>query len=198
MNSIIIHHKTDLLICKDCKFALIPSRINKHFRDSPHKLRPHIQTQIKNHFSHIDNLVTYNHQIKSRIQIFLESIDQTSSISELAIYSNKLAYSYYSYISRSRRPIEDHLKAYHNWENPRIRGRKKKSNENNPWEINISCQRFFKFEPRLDYFRVNSNRASSNRVSIEPSIEISRERDSSSSESDKEDLDLLRSISHDT
>ena len=75
MDSIIIHHETGLLICKDCKFALIPSRINKHFRDSPHKLRPHNRTQIENHFSHIDNLVTHNHQIKSRIQTFLESID---------------------------------------------------------------------------------------------------------------------------
>ena len=198
MNSIIIYHETGLLICKDCKFALIPSRINKHFRDSPHKLRSHIRTQIENYFSHIDNLVTYDHQIKSRIQIFLESINQTSSISELAIYSNELACSYCSYISRSRRSIEDYLKAYHDWENSRIRGRKKKSNENNSWEINISCQRFFKFGFELDYFRVNSNRASPNKVSIGSSIKISRERDSSSSESDKEDLDLLRSISHGT
>ena len=67
MDSIIIYYETDLLICKDCKFALILSRINKHFRDSSHKLRPHIRTQIENHFSYIDNLVTYDYQIKSRI-----------------------------------------------------------------------------------------------------------------------------------
>ena len=67
MDSIIIHHETDLLICKDCKFALIPSRINTYFKDSPHKLRPHIRSQIENYFSHIDNLVTHNHEIKSRI-----------------------------------------------------------------------------------------------------------------------------------
>ena len=114
MDSIIIHHETGLLICKDCKFALIPSRINKHFRLSPHKLRPHIRTQIENYFSHIDNLVTHDHQIKSRIQIFLESFDQTSSIPNLATYSDEVICSYYSYISRSRRSIQDYLKDIHN------------------------------------------------------------------------------------
>ena len=198
MESIIIHHRTGLLICKDCKFAIIPSRINKHFRDSPHKLRPHIRSQIKNYFSHIDNLVTHNHQIKSRIQTFLQSFNQTSSISNLAIYSDGVTCSYCSYISRSRRSIQDHLKEFHDWENPRIRGRKKRPNENDPWQTNVSYQRFFKFGPGSDYFRVNSNRASPNRVPIGPRIEISRERESRASKSDEslEDLDRLRSISH--
>ena len=114
MNSIIIHHETGLLICKDCKFAIISSRINKHFRDSPYKLRSHIRTQIENYFSHIDNLVTHDYQIKSRVQIFLESFDQISSISNLAIYLDEVIYSYYSYISRSHRSIQDHLKDIHN------------------------------------------------------------------------------------
>ena len=115
MNSIIIHYETNLLICKDCKFALILSRINTHFKDSPYKLKPLNRTLIKNYISQLDsnNLITYNHEIKSRIQIFLESFNQTSSISKLAIYLDKLAYSYYSYISRSRRPIQDYLKEFH-------------------------------------------------------------------------------------
>ena len=115
MNSIIIHYQTDLLICKDCKFALIPSRINTHFKDSPHKLKPLDRTLIENYISHLDsnNLVTHDHEIKSRIQTFLESFNQTSSIPELAIYSDNYAYPYCSYISRSRRPIQDHLKEFH-------------------------------------------------------------------------------------
>ena len=125
MDSIIIHYETGLLICKDCKFALIPFRINTHFKDSPHKLKPLDRTLIENHISQLDsnNLVTHDHEIKSRIQIFLESFNQTSSISELAIYSDGLVCSYCSYISRSRRPIQDHLKEFHDWENSRSRGR---------------------------------------------------------------------------
>ena len=67
MDSIIIYYETSLLICKDCKFALIPSRINIYFKDSPHKLKPYYRTQIENYFSYIDNLVTYDREIKSRI-----------------------------------------------------------------------------------------------------------------------------------
>ena len=95
MNSIIIHYETNLLICKDCKFALIPSRINTHFKNSPHKLKPHNRTQIENYISHLDknNLVTHNREIKSRIQIFLKSFDQISSIPNLATYSDEVIYS---------------------------------------------------------------------------------------------------------
>ena len=69
MDSIIIHHETGLLICKDCKFALIPSRINTHFKDSPYKLKSLDRTLIKNYISQLDsnNLVTHDYEIKSRI-----------------------------------------------------------------------------------------------------------------------------------
>ena len=67
MDFIIIRYKTNLLICKDCKFALISSRINTHFANSPHKLKPSNRTLIKNYISYLDNLVTHNYEIKSRI-----------------------------------------------------------------------------------------------------------------------------------
>ena len=77
MDYIIIHQETGLLICKDCKFALIPSRINRYFSINPHRLNPQIRSQIENYIAHInyDNLVTYDHEIKPRIQTFLESFD---------------------------------------------------------------------------------------------------------------------------
>ena len=198
MDYITIHQETGLLICKDCKFALIPSRINRHFSISPHRLNPQIRSQIENYIAHInhDNLVTYDHEIKPRIQTFLESFDQSSFISKLAIYSDGLACPNCSYISRSINPIQTHLKEYHDWENPRIRGRKKKSNENDPWNINVSCQQFFRSGLGSEYFRVNSNRASPISVPIRPRIEISREEESNSSESENnQDDSLSRSIS---
>ena len=140
MDYITIHRETDILICKSCKFALIPSRINTHFRDSPHRLNPTIRSEIEDYISYIfSDIITEEHEIQPRIQTFLKSFDHTSFISELAIYSDGLACPYCSYISRSRRPIQSHLKDFHDWENPRIRGRKKKSNENDPWNINVLC-----------------------------------------------------------
>ena len=107
MNSIIIYYETNLLICKGYKFALIPFRINIYFKDLSYKLKSLDRTLIENYISQLDsnNLVTYNHEIKSRIQIFLKSFNQTSFISELAIYLDELICSYCLYISRSRRSI---------------------------------------------------------------------------------------------
>lgn len=68
MNYITIYSETDLLIYKDCKFALIPSRINRHFLENPHKLNPTIRSQIEDYISYIySNLVTEEQDIKSRI-----------------------------------------------------------------------------------------------------------------------------------
>ena len=182
---ITIYRETGLLICKECKFALIPSRINTHFSNQSHKLIPPIRAQIEQYISQIDinNLVIDDQEIKPRIERFLETFDLNSFILELAIYLDGLACSSCSYISRSRRSIQNYLKEYYSWENSRIRGRKKRSNENDPWEIDIPCQQFFKSEPGKGYFRVNPIRASPIRILERPRIEISRERDSSSSES---------------
>ena len=195
MDYITIHRETGLLICKDCKFALIPSRINTHFSNNPHKLKPEIRSQIENYISqsNSDNLITSDQEISSIIERFLNFFDQTPIIPDLAIYSDGLGCSYCSYISRSERSIQNHYKDIHNWENPRIRGRKKKFKNDDPWEHNVPCQQFFKSEPGKRFFRVYSIRASPSRISIRPRIEISRSRESNSPETnqDQDDSDLL-------
>ena len=201
MDYITIHNSTGLLICKECKFAIIPSRVHSHFTGAPHYLSPIIRSDITIYISQIDisNLVTTESQIISTLKDFLSSFDTTSSfISKLAIYNDGLACPYYLYISRSIRPIENHLKENHDWVNNRIRGRKKRLNENDPWTINVPCQQFFKSRPGNEYFRVNSNRVSPITIPTRPRIEVSRERESSSSQNDQdqeEDLNLLRPLS---
>ena len=200
---IIIYRETGLLICKECKFALISARIDRHFTNNSYRSNRNIRVEIQRFISYIniDNLVIEDREIRSRIDRFLEGFDSNSFIPELAIYLDGLACFSCSYVSRSRRSIQDYLKEIHNWENSRIRGRKKKSNENDPWQINVSYQQFFKSGPGSGYFRVNSNGASPIRIPERPRIEISREKDSSSSESsenEEEDSSLLGSISQGT
>ena len=202
MDYITIHIETGLLICKECKFALIPSRIDSHYSGTPHHLTPTIRSQIKTYISSLDisNLITTESQISSTLSNFLKSFNLISFIPEIAIYYDGLGCLNCLYISRSRRPIQNHLKENHDWENPRIRGRKKRLHENNPWQINVPCQQFFKSGPGKEYFRVNTTRVSPTSISTRPRIEISRERELSSSESDEisEDLDRLRPISQGT
>lgn len=190
MDYVIIHQETGLVICKECKFALIPSRINSHFSGSPHRITPKIRHQIENDISNIDNLVTQEDQIEIRIEQFLSSFDHSHSIPELAIYSNGLACPHCFYVSRSITPIKKHLKDIHNWENPQKNGQRKKKSDKDPWKSNTLCQQFFQFSPGNQYFRVNSIRASPKEVSIRPRVERSRESSSNVSQ----DLDLSRSI----
>lgn len=53
MDYITIYSETGLLICKDCKFALIPSRINTHFSNSSYRLSSSIRSEIRDYISHI-------------------------------------------------------------------------------------------------------------------------------------------------
>ena len=132
MNYVTVHQETDLLICKECKFALIPSRINSHFSGTPHQLKPRIRRQIELDISYIDDLVKSQSEIEAKIQSFLETFDNTYSIPELAIYSDGLACSHCSYITRSLRPIQNHYRDYHDWKNPRKSGQRKKNSKNDP------------------------------------------------------------------
>ena len=107
MDYITIHRETGLLICKDYKFTLIPSRINTHFLINLYKLKPDIRTQIQNYISqsNSNNLITNDQEIRSTIERFLNSFHQTPIISDLAIYLDGLGCSNCSYVSRSKRPI---------------------------------------------------------------------------------------------
>ena len=174
MNYVTVHQETDLLICKECKFALIPSRINTHFSGTPHQLQPRIRRQIEVDISHINGLVKTQSEIEAKIQSFLEIFDNTYSIPELAIYSDGLACSYCSFIARSRVPIQEHLKDIYDWENPRKSGQRKKNFKNDPWKTNVLYQRFFESNSKKEYFRVNSIRASPTSISIRSRVEESR------------------------
>ena len=70
MDYITIHSNTGLLICKECKFAIIPSRVNSHFTGAPHYLSPIIRSNITIYISQIDilDLVTTESQILSTIK----------------------------------------------------------------------------------------------------------------------------------
>ena len=80
MDYILVHEETRLLICKECKFALTSSRIDRHFSTRPHRLNPTIRRQIIDDISHINDLIDNDQEIKSTIQKFLESFDSSSFI----------------------------------------------------------------------------------------------------------------------
>lgn len=151
---------TSLLACKECRYAILPSSINYHFRRSPHQLSSGIRAEIFRESSKYASLI--------RDIIALESLSIPTSISyfypELTLYTDGLACQECFYIVRNIKVIQKHYIDTHQWINPRGRGGNTRvSTIETPWKSDIPCQRFFHSPPGHSYFRVNPNRPYSSR-----------------------------------
>ena len=155
MEFISILGDTGFLACRECKYSVLPSTINSHFRRTPHNLSSEIREEIlskaRKHPSLIKDLSGVKEtEIPPSFPYFFP---------DLALYSDGLACQDCSYIVRTTRGISKHYKDSHDWENPRRKGRiSKTSLVEIPWKLNIPCQQFFRGSPSKSYFRVNPKR----------------------------------------
>ena len=87
MDYVISIRGTSLLACKDCRYAILPSSIDYHFRRSPHQLSSDIRADIFRESSKYASLI--------RDTIALESLTIPTSIPyfypELTLYTDGLA-----------------------------------------------------------------------------------------------------------
>ena len=160
INQISILGDTGFLVCKECKFCVLPTSIDSHFRK---QLYRNPQEITKNLFSEVTKY--------SNLVWGLEDLEKTripSSFpfffSELPLFSDGLACQDCEYFSRSTRVIQRHYIDTHDWSTPRGRGRVSKTTKIDvPWESNILCQRFFPSGPNRTYSRVNPKRPYTNK-----------------------------------
>lgn len=127
MEYISILGDTGFIACKQCKYSIILSSLNTHFRLKPHQLSLEIREQI------LFEAQKYPSLIKSRDGI--KDIKIPSSFPfffpNLALYSDGLACQDCPYIVRSERNILKHYREEHEWENPRGKGRMPKTSSKN-------------------------------------------------------------------
>ena len=142
---------TKFLACRECKFAILPTRIDYHFSHPPHSLPKDKRRQISSEIELISEII--------RTPSELEKTEIISSFpyffTEIQLYQDGLACQDCLYITRHTQHIRDHYKEDHGWENPRTRGGKQREAIHLPWELNIPCQRFFLTPPQNQYFRVD-------------------------------------------
>ena len=156
MDFISILGDTGLLACLRCKFSVLPSSIDFHFSNSPHRLSPEERRQITSEIEKYPELIQNTSG--------LEEVDFPTSFlyffPDLSLYSNGFQCQECFYLSRDRRTIVRHYREEHEWKNPRSRGEKIDENEEKdvPWESNVSCQRFFTRGVKSGYFQVNPRR----------------------------------------
>lgn len=160
MDYISILGDTGFLACRECKYSILPSGLNYHFRRTPHSLSSNIREEILSEARKHPSLIweasgIKDSEIPSSFPFFFP---------DLALYSDGLACQDCSFIGRSTRVISRHYRDSHDWENPRGKGRiPKASSVTVPWESNISCQQCFHSGSGRPYFRVNPKRPFSGR-----------------------------------
>ena len=120
---------TGFIACKTCHYAILPLHINSHFRQSPHRLDQETRNRIFEQVRQWPNLILNINQINE----YLGQISKSSQVfSELSLYEDGFGCLEHDYIVRNRRSIQDHFRRYHEWTNPRTRGRKLKDNNEVP------------------------------------------------------------------
>jgi len=193
MEYISILGDTGFIACKQCKYSIILSGLEAHFRLKPHQLALEVRGQILSEAQKYPNLIRSREEIKDS--------DIPSSFPfffpDLALYSDGLACQDCSYIVRSEKTISKHYKDEHEWQNPRGKGRiPKTSLKSIPWASNISCQQFFHTPPGKSYFRVNSKRPFSDRQTRpRTASSVEEERNEDESEIRSEQSEALSELS---
>ena len=156
MDFISILGDTGLLACLRCKFSVLPSSIEFHFSNSPHRLSTDERRRITSEVEKYPELI--------RESSGLEEADFPTSFPyffpDLSLYSNGFQCRDYFFIGKERRSIVKHYREEHGWENPRKRGERLKKNEEEeiPWKSGVSYQRFFTKGSKSGYFQVNPRR----------------------------------------
>ncbi len=128
MDFISILGDTGLLACLRCKFSVLPSSIEFHFLNSPHRLSTDERRRITSEIEKYPELI--------RNTSGLEEVDFPTSFPyffpDLPLYSNGLQCQDCFYISRDRKTIVAHYREEHGWETlgnevKRLRKTKKKT-----------------------------------------------------------------------
>ncbi|KAL8738240.1 MAG: hypothetical protein Q9190_008029, partial [Brigantiaea leucoxantha] len=155
MDSILVLDDLKLVVCKFCRFAILPKGLDYHFQRI-HKTelleRGKIQALIEE---------------KDLIRDFkdLEISPSYRLFKELSLYSDGFGCSNCSFITRNITSISEHYRKNHLWINPRKAGRSSTKKIDYPWISNLQCQQFFRNPPKNQYFRI-----------LDPNLDVENER----------------------
>jgi hypothetical protein len=178
---------TNFLSCKKCKYVLFPSSLDSHFKSSPHRLNTQIRQSIIKEARKWPDLVSNQQEFKEQVERIPKN---PLFFPELSLYHDGLGCHEHSFIAKNRKSIQQHYRDFHDWDNPRPRGKKAKKTDEYPWETGIPCQQFTHSFPGIEYFRVvlsSPNNVISRRVaSVRRGNESESENDNESSSDDNE------------
>ena len=154
-----------VIICKECQYAVLPSHIESHFIAKPqHGLGKRERQRIANEVAKIDGLISNEDALRGEFQF-----PQATSKAIAALAKPKrngirctieVEGEVCPYVCCSIQQMQEHSWEAHEWKSKQ-KGRPKKNRPQNvPWRTGVHCQRFFKQGPKSGYFEVQSPEAS--------------------------------------
>lgn len=157
-----------VIICKECQYAVLPSHIEAHFIAKPqHGLGKRERQTIADEVAKIDGLIgneeTLQHSMfpfpprTSRPIAALAEPRRNGIRCTIQVEGEAC-----QYICCSIQKMQEHTWDAHRWKSQQKGRPKKRRNQSQevPWQTGIHCQRFFKQGPKSGYFEVRNAEAS--------------------------------------
>jgi Orsellinic acid/F9775 biosynthesis cluster protein D len=153
-----------VVVCKKCKYAILPTEISSHFTPTrPHGFPKEARQEIINRVAQIPGLIKDEEELEHRRFPF--PIDTSKPVVGLDApkidgfrCTIRTAEGICPYVGKDVRRIQEHCHKRHDWINPKKAGRPRKSDviqeEDMPWRSGVKYQRFFKQGAKSGYFEV--------------------------------------------
>jgi len=154
MDQIVVHFQTGFVVCKQCKFAVLPIHLDSHLSTNNHAIPKSERDEIIENVKGGYDLIEYTREIKPKIAEFLSTTFDGNSLPYLSLYRDGISCHDCSYVCRNYFGMQNHCRSEHGWSNFRSKGKRKRTIDIEPWDFNIFCQRFFASGYGSQYFKV--------------------------------------------
>ena len=161
-----------IVVCRECKYGVLPSHIDTHFATKPHKLSKKERQKVEDEVSQIDGLIG-NEETLRRSDFTFPPPTSTPIAALGKPEENGLQCKECQHICCTTRGMRAHQWEEHKWKSKQKRGRPKRrvhdGDDQVPWRTGVYCQRFFIQGHKSGYFEVQSAEATP-RADTQPEI----------------------------
>ena len=144
-----------IIICQQCRFAVIPNQVESHLASIKHRVSPAKRRLIRDHIMAIPDLILTRAQLADELIV---PIPGQAPIPGLPVFHNGLACEFAGcrFVCQAKTSMKEHCREKHQWANPYSRGGSIRQRRAHiyPWRENVHCQQLFTRGPRPEYFEV--------------------------------------------
>jgi Orsellinic acid/F9775 biosynthesis cluster protein D len=158
-----------LIVCSECKHAVLPSNVRTHIQDkTKHSISKEELEKLEQEISLIPDLIFAREELNDLVfpQVSNPPIPQLKAARTDGIKCQIWnEFKQCDYISCHRQDIQKHCRITHNWINPQQKGKRRNGAAYDlPWVSGIHCQQFFVRSSGSQYFEVAKPEITENEI----------------------------------